>query len=80
MCDITFGVITVSDTCSRGEAVDLSGPHLQKLIYDKFGVSNIQYKLIPDEIDQIETSLLHFTDSELLNVIFTSGGTGFAPR
>lgn len=54
MCDITFGVITVSDTCSRSEAVDLSGPHLQKLIDDKFGVKNIRYKLIPDEVDQIE--------------------------
>lgn len=89
----------MSDTCSRGEAVDLSGPHLQKLIDDKFGVKNIRYKLIPDEIEQIEVcffpalhmiitinhyltqaALLQFTDVECLNVIFTSGGTGFAPR
>lgn len=59
MCDLTFGVITVSDTCSRGEAIDLSGPHLQSLIDDKFGVKNIQYKLIPDEIEQVKVSGPH---------------------
>lgn len=58
MCDLTFGIITVSDTCSRNEAVDLSGPHLQQLIDDKFGVKNVQYSLIPDEIDLIEVRCL----------------------
>lgn len=59
MCDLTFGIITVSDTCSQGLAVDLSGPHLQKLIDDKFGVKNVVYSLIPDEIDEIEVKYSH---------------------
>lgn len=66
----------MSDTCSRGEAVDLSGPHLQKLIDDKFGVKNIRYKLVPDEIEQIEVC----TFSAALNMIITIAHTSYTGR
>lgn len=54
MCDILFGVITVSDRCTNGEAEDLSGARLKELIDDKFGVKEIEYDLVPDEIPRIE--------------------------
>ncbi|XP_053693129.1 molybdenum cofactor synthesis protein cinnamon [Sabethes cyaneus] len=75
-----FSVITVSDTCSRGTSTDQSGPHLVELIKDKIGCSDVNYSVIPDEIEIIKKSLIYSTDVLQVNAIFTTGGTGFAPR
>lgn len=75
---ITVAIITVSDRSSRGERDDLSGPAIEKwavsqnyLIKEKI--------IIPDEKDLISAQLTKFSD-ENINLILTTGGTGFAKR
>ncbi|XP_058821624.1 molybdenum cofactor synthesis protein cinnamon [Topomyia yanbarensis] len=75
-----FTVITVSDTCSNGTATDTSGPHLIDLIKDKLSEADVNYLVIPDETETIKQSLIYSADVLKVGAIFTTGGTGFAPR
>jgi molybdopterin adenylyltransferase len=79
MMDIKFGVITVSDRSSRGEREDSSGPVLADAIHNQ-GWSVVRTSIIPDEIENIKNVLISWADSEELDVILTTGGTGFASR
>ncbi|XP_055610414.1 molybdenum cofactor synthesis protein cinnamon [Uranotaenia lowii] len=75
-----FAVLTISDTCFNKTATDTSGPHLIQLIAEKFNATDINYQLVPDELDLIRDSLVKCSDELGVNAIFTTGGTGFAPR
>ncbi|XP_052380090.1 gephyrin-like isoform X11 [Oncorhynchus keta] len=79
---IRVGVLTVSDSCFRNLAEDRSGINLKDLVHDPslLGGSISAYKIVPDEIDQIKETLLDWCDEKELNLILTTGGTGFAPR
>lgn len=72
-------VITVSDACSRGERKDESGDHLVILL-GELGAEVVAKEIIPDDLDQIETWLRRFSDRSDVNLIITTGGTGFGPR
>lgn len=76
---IRFGVLTVSDRSSRGERSDSSGPGLAKLIESQGWIA-LPVKIVPDEIDEIREILLAWSESGEVDVILTTGGTGFAPR
>ncbi len=73
-----FGILTVSDRCSRGEAEDKSGTLLCELL-SPIG-ETAAYKTVPDEQEEICSALIEMTDKIGCDVIFTTGGTGFAPR
>lgn len=77
--EIKFGIITVSDRSSRGERLDASGPLLAEAIRTH-GWSVVRTVIIPDDFDQIKNSLVSWADSTQLDIILTTGGTGFAPR
>jgi molybdenum cofactor synthesis domain-containing protein len=77
--DIQFGVITVSDRSSRGERLDTSGPLLVETISSR-GWTVARTAIIPDELDDIKNTLSSWADSKQLDVILTTGGTGFASR
>ncbi|XP_036832062.1 gephyrin isoform X1 [Salvelinus alpinus] len=79
---IRVGVLTVSDSCFRNLAEDRSGINLKDLVHDPslLGGSISAYKIVPDEIDQIKETLVDWCDEKELNLILTTGGTGFAPR
>lgn len=70
-------MLTVSDRCSRGEQVDLSGPAVAKLL-KAAGIENVSMRILPDEMDAIITALRHYARSAQL--IVTTGGTGLAAR
>ncbi|XP_027015721.1 gephyrin-like isoform X1 [Tachysurus fulvidraco] len=76
------GILTVSDSCFRNLAEDRSGINLKDLIYDPSLLGGIisAYKIVPDERDEIKETLLDWCDEKELNLILTTGGTGFAPR
>lgn len=78
---ITVGVLTVSDRCSRGEAVDESGANLVELIQSCkiFQGKVSKTDCVPDEAHLIKEKLLEWC-AEDLNLVITTGGTGFAPR
>ncbi|XP_039598205.1 gephyrin isoform X8 [Polypterus senegalus] len=79
---IRVGVLTVSDSCFRNLAEDRSGLNLKDLVHDPslLGGTIAAYKIVPDEIDEIKETLVDWCDEKELNLILTTGGTGFAPR
>ncbi|XP_041430128.1 gephyrin S homeolog isoform X9 [Xenopus laevis] len=79
---IRVGVLTVSDSCFRNLAEDRSGVNLKDLVQDPslLGGTISAYKIVPDEIEDIKESLIDWCDEKELNLILTTGGTGFAPR
>ncbi len=76
---LRVGILTVSDRSSRGEREDASGPALAHLIQAE-GWSVIKQAVLPDDESAIRDMLISWSDSAELDVILTTGGTGFAPR
>ena len=76
---IRIGIFTISDRSARGERVDESGPALVKAV-KQHGWQVINTMVLPDEMEQIKNSLIEWADSGSMDVILTSGGTGFSPR
>ena len=72
-------VITASDACSRGERKDASGELLVELLRE-VGAEVLATKILPDDVDGIADALREFADRQDVNLIVTTGGTGFAPR
>uniref|UniRef100_A0A8C1XYZ6 Gephyrin b n=1 Tax=Cyprinus carpio TaxID=7962 RepID=A0A8C1XYZ6_CYPCA len=79
---IRVGVLTVSDSCFHNHTEDRSGINLKDLVHDHslLGGTISAYKIVPDEIDEIKETLIDWCDEKELNLILTTGGTGFAPR
>ena len=72
-------VITISDKGARGERVDTSGPAICDILVSKGW--NVAYTgIIPDEKEQIKSELIKCADDMNINLVLTTGGTGFSPR
>ncbi|HHX49979.1 MAG TPA: molybdopterin adenylyltransferase [Clostridia bacterium] len=76
---IRVGVITASDKGSRGEREDLSAPVITELVSRIGGMVEF-YAVVPDDRSLLEQKLVEFVDERGLDLVFTTGGTGFAPR
>ena len=79
MANRTAAVITVSDKGARGERVDTSGPALCGLLRDA-GWEVVHTAVIPDELEEIKAELVRCADKEKIQLVLTTGGTGFSPR
>jgi len=77
--EIVAAVITVSDSASRGEREDRSGPALVAEL-EKLGARIAASEIISDDREQICSKLRQYSDRDDINLILTTGGTGFAPR
>ncbi|MCC5911632.1 MAG: MogA/MoaB family molybdenum cofactor biosynthesis protein [Clostridiaceae bacterium] len=75
----TIGVITASDKGSIGERQDTSGPLIAEILKDIGGTLK-EYTIVPDERNEISNTLRYMSDDLNVDVIFTTGGTGFSPR
>jgi len=73
-----FGIICASDRCFRGECEDLSGKAIEECVAALS--SENRYLLVPDEVPAISRAICNLADDFGADVIFTTGGTGFAPR
>lgn len=73
-----ISIVTVSDRCSAGLTEDKSGPLLAELIKDV--AQSGGYSVVPDEKELIAKELIRLCDEVKSDVVFTTGGTGFAPR
>ncbi len=74
---LSAAVITVSDSCSRGERADLSGPAVAEVL-KKHKIAIVGTATVPDEQAAIQQAILSAT--ERAGLIVTTGGTGVAPR
>jgi molybdenum cofactor synthesis domain-containing protein len=72
------GILTVSDKGARGEREDRSGPAIREMM-EAAGGEIVRAKIVPDEQDEIRAALIDWSD-EGLDLILTTGGTGFSPR
>ncbi len=76
---LRFGILTLSDRSSRGERPDSSGPALARLI-EAENWSVAKQALLPDNESAIRAILSEWADGGEVDVILTTGGTGFSPR
>lgn len=76
---IRFGILTLSDRSSRGERADSSGPALARLI-EAEGWSIAKQSILPDDESAIRQILIEWADNDEVDIILTTGGTGFSPR
>ena len=72
-------VITLSDKGSRGERQDRSGPLAAEMLAEA-GYRVEETLLLPDEAEGLKAQLIRLADGRQLNLILTTGGTGFSPR
>jgi molybdenum cofactor synthesis domain-containing protein len=72
------GILTVSDKGARGEREDRSGPAIREMM-EAAGGEIVRSKIVADEQDEIRAALIDWSD-EGLDLILTTGGTGFSPR
>jgi molybdenum cofactor synthesis domain-containing protein len=81
MVEIMFkvGIITASDKGFKGEREDKSG-ELIKEIMSSNGYKVETWNILPDERHEISKEIINMCDNLKLDLIFTTGGTGFSPR
>ncbi|MBI3914750.1 MAG: molybdopterin adenylyltransferase [Chloroflexi bacterium] len=75
-----IGILTLSDRASRGEYQDESGPVIREILARQFPDAEFVTAIIPDDLPRIKRALKRWCDKEELDLILTTGGTGFAPR
>ena len=76
---LRFGILTVSDRSWRGERKDASGPALVEAVQAQ-GWQVVRQMILPDDMQDLSDLLAVWADSGKMDVILTTGGTGFAPR
>ena len=81
----TAAVITLSDKAFAGEREDLSGPAVEKMLRESEEKEHIRFDiketlLLPDGEEGLKKQLIRLADQRQLDLILTTGGTGFAPR
>jgi molybdenum cofactor synthesis domain-containing protein len=75
----TAAWITLSDKGAAGEREDKSGPLIGEMLTEA-GYNVVESMLIPDEPEMLKKQLIRLADQRQVNVVLTTGGTGFAPR
>lgn len=76
---IKVAILTVSDSCSKGQREDVSGQTIRNMLSaDKFEICG--YKVVADEQQSISEELVNFADVLSADIVLTTGGTGLGPR
>lgn len=76
---VRAGVLTVSDKGSRGEREDKSGEAIRRILEEQ-GVRVERAEVVPDEMAAIQERLIAWADRDQLDLVLTTGGTGFSVR
>jgi molybdopterin adenylyltransferase len=79
MTTMRVAILTISDSVSRGERKDLSGPALVARCKE-LGWSVVSTDLTSDEPAELGKHLRYIADSEKVDILLTTGGTGLGPR
>ncbi|SEO62483.1 molybdenum cofactor biosynthesis protein B [Paenibacillus sp. OV219] len=73
-------LLTASDKGSRGEREDTSAQVIRELVEEELSGEIVDYRIVPDEQDEIMAALIEMTDYYQADLVITTGGTGLAPR
>jgi molybdenum cofactor synthesis domain-containing protein len=79
LASLRTAVLVVSDRVAAGSHEDKSGKEARRLLAG-WGADVAHYEIVPDDMDAIRERLLHYADRDRLDLVVTSGGTGFASR
>ena len=74
------GILTASDKGARGEREDTSAQVIRELVEEELQGEVIDYRVVPDEMDEIMAALIEMSDYYQADLIITTGGTGLGPR
>ena len=78
---IRAAVLTVSDRCSGGKAIDTSGPALCEVLRSRLGATVVETRCVPDEREQIASCFVEWSSPRFaIDLVLSTGGTGLAPR
>lgn len=75
----TVGIITASDKGAQGLREDVSGALLRTLL-EEAGYQVVTYEIVADEEEQLEASMKKMCDEDHVDLLVTTGGTGFSQR
>lgn len=75
----TVGIVTLSDKGAAGEREDISGKTIREMLPEE-AFKVVSYTLLPDDRAALERELIRLCDEERLNLVLTTGGTGFSVR
>ncbi|GJM76338.1 hypothetical protein HMSSN036_85540 [Paenibacillus macerans] len=73
-------ILTASDKGARGEREDTSAQVIRELVEEELGGEIVEYRIVPDEPDEIIAALIEMTDYFHADLVFTTGGTELAIR
>ncbi|QSX07776.1 MogA/MoaB family molybdenum cofactor biosynthesis protein [Alkalibacter rhizosphaerae] len=76
---IRVAILTSSDKGYAGERIDESGKLIAERIKEISG-ELVEYVIVPDELEEIKYNLIQMADVAKVDLILTTGGTGFSPR
>lgn len=76
---LSVSIITVSDKGFKGQREDLSGEVIRNIMTEA-GYDVLEKIILPDEVNLISNQLTSWSDVDKVNLILTTGGTGFSPR
>jgi molybdopterin adenylyltransferase len=76
---IRVGVLTISDRSFQGSRPDASGPALEDAVRAQ-GWTVEKRLIIPDDFQMIRQTLIDWAGSGMVDLVVTTGGTGFSPR
>lgn len=74
------GILTLSDKGAKGQRTDLSGPQISQILAATNLYQVLKTEILPDDREAIKAKLIEWADQEKLDLILTTGGTGFSPR
>ncbi len=78
---IRAAVLTVSDRCSRAEAVDTSGPALVDMLRARLNSVIVATRCLPDDRRQLSECFVEWSrPGAQIDLVVSTGGTGLAPR
>lgn len=73
-------ILTASDKGARGEREDTSAQVIRELVEEELGGQIVEYRIVPDEPDEIIAALIEMTDYFHADLVLTTGGTELAIR
>jgi molybdopterin adenylyltransferase len=77
---VNIGILTISDRAALGEREDASGPLIREIAEARLSAVVARMQVVPDDHDAIRDTLASWCDDGSLDIVLTTGGTGFSPR